>query len=69
MRSQDLDRHITGNYGEDFFASEKKALIDAYREYMGPSTNGMSDGQLRKLAGWTSFTAGWDAAQAWMEDV
>lgn len=24
MNRQDLDRHITGNYGEDFFANERK---------------------------------------------
>ena len=33
-----------------------------YREYMGPSSNGMKDKALRELAGWTSFIAGWDAA-------
>ena len=66
---QDLDRHITGNYGEDQFKEMESARMGSYREYMGPSGNGMSDKQLRKLAGWSSFCAGWDAATDWTADV
>lgn len=42
---------------------EKKVLTALYREYMGPSGNGISDAGLRRLAGWTSFIAGWEAAK------
>ena len=31
-----------------------------FRNYLGPSANGISDTKLRKLAGWTAFNAGWD---------
>ena len=39
----------------------RKAITAAYREYMGPSGNGMTDKELHQLAGWESFLAGWDA--------
>jgi hypothetical protein len=39
----------------------KGAQIAAYRKHMGPSGNGISDAGLRKLAGWSSFLAGWNA--------
>lgn len=67
MKTKDLDNHITGNHGEDFFANERNAKMVSYREYMGPSGNGMSDRHLKKLAGWTSFEAGWDAAVSFLE--
>ena len=41
-----------------------RARMKSYREYMGPSANGMSDKSLMRLAGWVSFCAGWDAAIA-----
>jgi len=62
MNKNDLDRHITGNYGEKQFQDEAWAKIEAFREYMGPSGNGLSIRQLKKLAGWSCFEAGWDAA-------
>lgn len=40
---------------------ETKNRTEFFRKYMGPSSNGMKDSALRKLAGWTSFNAGWDA--------
>jgi hypothetical protein len=40
----------------------KGAQIEAFRKYMGPSANGISDAGLRKLAGWSCFIAGWNAA-------
>ena len=42
--------------------TEHARQIQAFRKYMGPSANGMSDRKLLRLAGWTSFIAGWDAA-------
>lgn len=44
--------------------NEQKTVTALYRKYMGPSGNGISDAGLRKLAGWSSFIAGWDAAKA-----
>jgi hypothetical protein len=43
--------------------NEQKTVTALYRKYMGPSGNGISDAGLRRLAGWTSFVAGWDAAK------
>ena len=62
MNKGDLDRHITGDYGERPFRDEATEKLRSFREYMGPSANGMSDKKLKALAGWTSFEAGWDYA-------
>lgn len=59
---QALDRHITGNYGEDQFVNEEVGKIEAFKQHLGPSGNGMSNKQLKALAGWSTFCAGWDAA-------
>ena len=40
---------------------ERKMRTSYFRTYMGPSANGMTDAALRKLAGWSSFNAGWTA--------
>lgn len=42
---------------------ELKMRTNCFRKYMSllPSSKGISDAKLRKLAGWTSFNAGWDA--------
>lgn len=40
---------------------ELKMRTDFFRKHMGPSANGMSDAKLRKLAGWKTYNAGWNA--------
>ena len=40
---------------------ERQMRTNYFRKHMGPSANGMTDTALRKLAGWTTFNAGWEA--------
>lgn len=42
--------------------TELKIRTEAFRKYMASSGLGISDAGLRRLAGWTSFNNGWDAA-------